>query len=199
MFRHMNLTPPDLTADLARGALAGEAVETSRRTLGELAGVFADEAARAAMPPETLVYQVQRHRAVPEGTEGGLYFGTSFVEPGTVGDEYFMTKGHFHERRDRGEYYWCIAGRGVLVLSEFAGAAAELKGALLTNPHDTDDLASGLYVALSMGRAEAEGRLRQLYEIVAYYDLQRWGDDFLEAVNHPAPEPLSENTTLSPQ
>ena len=85
-----------------------------------------------------------------------------------------------------------IEGRGVLVLSEFAGAAAELKGALLTNPHDTADLASGLYVALNMGRAEAEGRLRQLYEIVSYYDLARWGDDFLEAVNAPGPEPIAE-------
>ena len=84
-----------------------------------------------------------------------------------------------------------IDGRGVLVLSEFAGAAAELKGALLTNPHDTDDLASALYVALNMGRAEAEGRLRQLYEIVEYYNLARWGDDFLTAVAEPAPEPLS--------
>ena len=84
-----------------------------------------------------------------------------------------------------------IDGRGVLVLSEFAGAAAELKGALLTNPHDTDDLASALYVALNMGRAEAEGRLRQLYEIVEYYNLARWGDDFLAAVDEPAPEPLS--------
>jgi len=92
-----------------------------------------------------------------------------------------------------------IEGRGVLVLSEFAGAAAELKGALLTNPHDTDDLASGLYVALNMGRAEAEGRLRQLYEIVEYYDLRRWGDDFLNAVNLPGPDRVSENTTLSPQ
>ena len=85
-----------------------------------------------------------------------------------------------------------IEGRGVLVLSEFAGAAAELKGALLTNPHDTADLVSALYVALNMGRAEAEGRLRQLYEIVSYYDLARWGDDFLEAVNAPGPEPIAE-------
>jgi glucosylglycerol-phosphate synthase len=73
-------------------------------------------------------------------------------------------------------------GRGVLVLSEFAGAAAELKGAILTNPHDTTDLASGLYVALNMGRAEAEGRLRQLFEVVDYYDIVRWGDEFLDAV-----------------
>ncbi len=73
-------------------------------------------------------------------------------------------------------------GRGVLVLSEFAGAAAELKGAILTNPHDTADLVSGLYLALNMGRAEAESRLRQLFDDVQYHSVARWGDDFLAAV-----------------
>jgi glucosylglycerol-phosphate synthase len=74
-------------------------------------------------------------------------------------------------------------GRGVLVLSEFAGAAAELKGAILTNPHDTADLVSGLYLGLNMGRAEAESRLRQLFDDVRYHDIQRWADEFLGAVN----------------
>ncbi|MEN8664757.1 MAG: trehalose-6-phosphate synthase, partial [Polycyclovorans sp.] len=73
-------------------------------------------------------------------------------------------------------------GRGVLVLSEFAGAAAELKGAILTNPHDTADLVSGLYLALNMGRAEAKSRLRQLFDDVQYHSVARWGDDFLAAV-----------------
>lgn len=71
---------------------------------------------------------------------------------------------------------------GVLVLSEFAGAAAELKGAVLTNPHDPADLAAGLLQALSMPEEEAGGRLRQLQGIVEYYDVNRWGREFLEAV-----------------
>ncbi|MEE7565830.1 glucosylglycerol-phosphate synthase, partial [Xanthomonas sp. Kuri4-3] len=73
-------------------------------------------------------------------------------------------------------------GSGVLVLSEFAGAAAELKGAVLTNPHDQADLSAGLLQALSMPDDEAAGRLRQLYGIVDYYDVDRWGRDFLAAV-----------------
>jgi len=73
-------------------------------------------------------------------------------------------------------------GYGKLVLSEFAGAAAELKGALLTNPHDGADLVSVCQQALTMGRGEARSRLRQLFEIVRHYDVQRWGDDFLDAV-----------------
>ncbi|MCP5472659.1 MAG: glucosylglycerol-phosphate synthase [Sinobacteraceae bacterium] len=75
-------------------------------------------------------------------------------------------------------------GHGVLVLSEFAGAGAELKGALLTNPHDQTDLGATLAQALAMGRTEAEDRLRQLYAIVEEFDVNRWGRDFLEAVRH---------------
>ena len=73
-------------------------------------------------------------------------------------------------------------GHGVLVLSEFAGAAAELKGALLTNPHDVNDLAAGLAQALAMPRDEAEGRLRQLHDIVQHNDVHHWGSEFLDAV-----------------
>ena len=112
------LAAPDLRTRFDTGALAGGAVEHLERTLGDLEGVFADEAARAALPPETVAYRVQMHRPVPEGTDGGLFYGTSFVEPGTVGDEYHMTKGHFHTKREAGEYYWCVAGRGLLLLMD---------------------------------------------------------------------------------
>jgi trehalose-6-phosphate synthase len=71
------------------------------------------------------------------------------------------------------------AGRGVLVLSEFAGAAAELKGALLTNPHDSEEMVSTLRLALTMGQAEREDRQRTLFDIVRHYDLSRWGCEFL--------------------
>ncbi len=73
-------------------------------------------------------------------------------------------------------------GDGVLVLSEFAGAAAELKGAVLTNPHDPADLARTLRQALAMLPAEREDRQRRLYGIVRHHDLARWGREFLEAV-----------------
>ncbi len=73
-------------------------------------------------------------------------------------------------------------GRGVLVLSEFAGAAAELRSAVLTNPHDPHDLAAKCYYAITMHRAEAEARLRELFEIVRHNDVARWGEDFLASV-----------------
>lgn len=78
-------------------------------------------------------------------------------------------------------------GSGVLVLSEFAGAAAELKGAVLTNPHDLHDLARAFYMALNLPRNEARSRLRQLDDIVSYNDIRRWGDEFIAAIRNDAP------------
>ncbi|WP_235263518.1 glucosylglycerol-phosphate synthase [Nitrincola sp. A-D6] len=73
-------------------------------------------------------------------------------------------------------------GNGVLVLSEFAGAAAELHGALLTNPHDPHDLCDTLYIGLTLGKAEREARLKEMYQIVCHNDIARWGEEFLGAV-----------------
>ena len=70
--------------NLETGAITG-AVKQSERRIGDLAGVFADEAARAAMDPQTVVYRVQMHDAEREGTPGGLLFGTSIVLPGKDG------------------------------------------------------------------------------------------------------------------
>ncbi len=100
------------------GALAGTDVAESRRLVSDLTGVFFDEQARCALPQERLAYRVECHFPVSEGTAGGLFFGTSYIEPGMVGDEYMMTKGHFHSEMDTGEYYWCIAGEGALILMD---------------------------------------------------------------------------------
>lgn len=108
----MNLT----LVDVMTGMLSGADLEQSRKTIGELRGVFADEPARQRMPQDRVVYRVQAHMPVEAKKPGGLFFGTSTVEPGTVGGEYFMTRGHFHSRRETGEYYWCIKGEGLLLL-----------------------------------------------------------------------------------
>ena len=88
----------------------------SVKTLGQLQGLFADEDARRAMDPNTVVYRVQAWCPVPEGTEGAQFWGTTVVEPGQVGSEFFMTHGHFHLKRNRTEYYGTIEGEGALIL-----------------------------------------------------------------------------------
>lgn len=71
---------------------------------------------------------------------------------------------------------------GVLILSEFAGAAVELHGALLTNPYDAASMSKTLHQALIMGEDEAAYRSQRMAAIVADYDVERWGEDFMRAV-----------------
>ena len=107
--------------DVTTGSLSGDGVSTSDKKLCQIAHLFRDRNALSRMDPEIVVYSVQCHEATAAGTAGGLFFGTSTVKPGRVGDEYFMTKGHFHARRESAEYYWGISGTGVLLLMDEDG------------------------------------------------------------------------------
>jgi trehalose 6-phosphate synthase len=75
---------------------------------------------------------------------------------------------------------------GVLVLSEFAGAAIELKDAVLVNPHDTDGVKDALHTALTMDPAEARRRMRALRRQVLTHDVDRWARTFLDALGLPS-------------
>lgn len=70
-------------------------------------------------------------------------------------------------------------GEGMLVLSEFAGAAAELPEAVLVNPYDADGVAAALNRALTMGRRERHDRMTSLVRRVWDGDVAGWGDRFL--------------------
>jgi glucose-6-phosphate isomerase len=100
------------------GLMDGRHVTQTQKTIGDLRHFFHDEAARANANQQQVLYRVQAHLPVADGTPGGLFFGTTWIQPGTIGDEYFMTKGHFHKLADRGEYYWGLQGNGVLILMD---------------------------------------------------------------------------------
>jgi glucose-6-phosphate isomerase len=102
--------------DWLAGSMQGVQVRELVKKLGELPGIFRDQRVWEAADPETVVYKVQWWTPVPESTEGGLFWGTTTIEPGLVGDEYFMTRGHFHAIRNRGEYYCTVKSGGVLIL-----------------------------------------------------------------------------------
>lgn len=72
---------------------------------------------------------------------------------------------------------------GVLVLSEFAGAAVELQGAILTSPYDARGMVESLHRALTMPDMERRNRMRRLFNIVKAYDIDAWGEDFLAAAS----------------
>lgn len=108
------LTPP-LSLDWPRGAIAGESVRESFKTLRNLASIFHDGAAFARLDPTREVYRVRSCLPVSPGTEGGLFWGVTVLQPGKVGDEYFMTHGHYHANPTRAEYYATVSGNGMLI------------------------------------------------------------------------------------
>ena len=85
---------------------------------------------------------------------------------------------------------------GVLVLSEFAGAAAELDGAVSVNPYDLEGVADSIQRALSMPVEERRARMRVLRRRVFDHDVHAWAGAFLEELaglrpfgDHPAAGP----------
>ncbi len=100
------------------GALSGKTVTKTTRRIQDLSDFFDDEAARRRMKPDQILYEVEAYLPVAQGLEGGLFFGRTILYPGCVGQEYFMTKGHLHEKADRGEYYWGLEGEGMLILMD---------------------------------------------------------------------------------
>ena len=97
------------------GAMSGAPVQESSKKLGELKGLFLDDATLEAMDPQREIYRVRWWPTVPAGEPGGLFWGVTIVQPGKVGEEYFMTHGHFHADRTRAEYYSTASGHGLLV------------------------------------------------------------------------------------
>lgn len=71
---------------------------------------------------------------------------------------------------------------GVLILSEFAGAADELRSALLVNPHDIGGLKNTIMRAIEMPRRDRVTRMRALRRRVLDNDVARWSAKFLEAL-----------------
>ncbi|MGH3860808.1 alpha,alpha-trehalose-phosphate synthase (UDP-forming) [Actinokineospora sp.] len=72
---------------------------------------------------------------------------------------------------------------GALVLSEFAGAAAELTSAFLVNPHDLDGVKNAMHAALTIDPAEGRRRMRALRRQVLTHDVDRWARSFLDALS----------------
>src|SRR3984893_2403308 len=86
------------------------------------------------------------------------------------------------------EYVACRSDLGgALVLSEFTGAAAELRQAYLVNPHDTDGVKDVIEAALNQSPEEGRRRMRALRRQVLVHDVDRWARSFLDALaeSHP--------------
>jgi glucose-6-phosphate isomerase, archaeal len=122
------MTPFSATLDFRSGCLTPHK-ETLVRRLSEMARIYADaEAARQLIndAADPVIYRTF-DAPVPEQRDH-LVYRTTIVSPGRVGREYFMTKGHHHER-DSAELYLGMAGAGLMVLQD---RASELRVQELT-------------------------------------------------------------------
>jgi len=107
------------------GLLAPEqATNCFGRHLSEMRGMFQDGQAVEAMLAEgdPLLYQV--YMADIPDTPPHLLFGTTVIYPGKVGEEYFMTKGHYHQVEDTAEVYYCLKGSGYILMERRDGAVS---------------------------------------------------------------------------
>jgi len=109
------LTPPVLAhIDLTNGVIT-EAAEAIERRLSDMPAFFQDqEAVQALLADDPVLYRV--YVAEQPNDAEGWYTATSVIEPGRVGDEYYMTKGHFHIQDDAPEVYLTLSGQGILVM-----------------------------------------------------------------------------------
>jgi glucose-6-phosphate isomerase len=119
------IEPFALALNFATGSLGGYTSRIERR-VSALRGACADAEALDALVAagDPMVYEVEQ-RDVPEEI-GQLICCTTVIQPGVVGEEYFMTKGHYHADRETGEVYVGLAGQGYLLLQS-GQQAAELR------------------------------------------------------------------------
>ena len=96
--------------DLADGPITPDSRLIQRR-LADMKGAYAADCDGAE-----LVYEVFNVDVPEKNSE--LQTCTTRLHHGKVGDEYFMTKGHFHEIRDRSEVYLTTAGQGRLIMAD---------------------------------------------------------------------------------
>ena len=88
------------------------------------------------------------------------------------------------------EYVACRSDLGgALVLSEFTGAAAELRQAYLVNPHDLERVKDVIEAALNQPVEEGRRRMRSLRRQVLAHDVDRWARSFLDALAESHPHP----------
>jgi trehalose 6-phosphate synthase/phosphatase len=114
------------------------------------------------------------HRSVPQTTLLALYRAADVMLVTPVRDGMNLVCKEFVASR--------VDEEGVLVLSEFAGAADELAESLLVNPYDVDGVADALHEALTMSGAERRRRMRALRTQVHTFDVHLWAERFMTAL-----------------
>src|SRR5258707_12268166 len=101
-----------------------------RKYVRELDGIYENQTSFRKLVEtcgNEVAYRVEEARFTDGGSD--LIPGISVLEPGKVGSEFFITRGHLHQREDRPETYYCLAGHGTLrmVTTEGRIQAADIR------------------------------------------------------------------------
>jgi trehalose 6-phosphate synthase/phosphatase len=140
-----------------------------RRTVNELAGRINAEHGTPLSTPLQLLY-----RSVPFEELVALYRAADVMLVTPLRDGMNLVAKEYAASR--------VDEDGVLVLSEFAGAAAELREAVLVNPYDIEGTAAALAGALAMPEDERRSRMRALRAHVRTADVHAWAQGFVDAL-----------------
>jgi glucose-6-phosphate isomerase len=106
-----------------------------QRRLSELRGAFLDpNALEAAIIEKGDPVCYENYGFNQSQAEGDLFFGTTIIYPGKVGTEYYLTRGHYHTKRDRAETYQAVSGKGLVLFQRPEGEThvAELESGKIT-------------------------------------------------------------------
>lgn len=108
------LKPFNIYFNLVNGL--SDTKKSSKRYLSDMVDMYYDKpkAQKILKSENPLIYEFYE-MGIPE-TPGDIAFGTSIVYPGKVGNEYYMTKGHFHTILDTAEIYYCLQGHGYMLM-----------------------------------------------------------------------------------
>ncbi len=117
--RKIKTNPFSIRFDFESGLSDSE--KTTCRHLSEMRDMYANKAAyeKSVEEGDKLVYEFYELKL--QNTSENLLFGTSILYPGKVGNEYFMTKGHFHAILDTAEVYYCLSGNGRMLMENPEG------------------------------------------------------------------------------
>ena len=112
----LNLTPPNF--------IPSRYDHHIQRRLSNMRGQYLDRDSYQAMlaQGDVLLYEVYEIKR--PAVAGELLHGISIIHPGKVGDEYYMTKGHFHTVLDTAEIYYTLKGRGYMIMETLEGDCA---------------------------------------------------------------------------
>ena len=124
------------------------------------------------------------HRSMPRDTLAALFRGSEVALVTPLRDGMNLVAKEYVAAQNEED-------PGVLILSKFAGAAEELREALIVNPYNIDDMANAMQIALRMPIEERKERHAALLRRIKTHDVASWRKNFLDVLSSRVPEAVS--------